>query len=128
MSPVPRVLGTGGAVCPVRVRGLGVKNANHEHDVEDEADADAAHKGGKVRHVCFADARALQTKETAVKNEHCDSSEAVSPKRPKRLSGAARTVQGQVWSNSSMTRPQSRSKVDRGGRYVCAWSDHRHPT
>ena len=58
-KPVPRVLRTGGAVCPVRVRGLGVENANHEHVIEDEANADAAHKRGKVRHVCFADARAL---------------------------------------------------------------------
>jgi len=38
---------------------LGVKNANHQHDVEDEANADAAHESGEVRHVSLPDAGAL---------------------------------------------------------------------
>jgi len=54
------LLGSSGAiVCFVSISRLGVKNANHQHDVEDEANAHAAHERGEVRHVGFPDSCAL---------------------------------------------------------------------
>lgn len=56
------LLGSSGAIVRfVSVGRLGVKNANHQHDVEDEANAHAAHKCREVRHVGFPDSRALYT-------------------------------------------------------------------